>query len=91
MSSESACEGVVVGLPEQQEECQLSVSDLLNSLHSVGHLWVERYFTDSPMATGAFMTLGSLLAFSPLMQFPCSPGLVDFELEADSAKVLLLE
>ena len=42
MSSESVCpEGVAVDMPEQQE-CWLSVSDLLNSLHSVGCLLVER-------------------------------------------------
>ena len=37
----SVCKwGGIVDLPEQEEECQLSVSDLLNSLHSVGYLWV---------------------------------------------------
>ena len=38
--SQSVYERVVADLPEQQEECQLGVSDLLNSLHSVGYLWV---------------------------------------------------
>ena len=41
------------------------------------------------MAAGAFMTLGSLLIFSPLMHSLVSPGLVGVEAEVDSAKVLL--
>ena len=45
---ESECDALSVYVREllfmlEQEECQLSVSDLLNSLHSVGYLWVERY------------------------------------------------
>ena len=43
---------------------------------------------DSPNATGAFMTLGSLLIFSPLT-FLCGPGLVGVEVEVDRAEVLL--
>ena len=46
-------------------------------------------FTDSPMATGAFMTLGSLFNLQSSHAFPCGPGLVGVEVEVDSAKVLL--
>ena len=62
-------EGVVVDLPEQQEECQLSVSDLHFSIAftALDTFGLRGIFTDSPMATGAYMTLGSVLTFSPPM------------------------
>ena len=66
----------------------MSVTFLLNSLHSVDCLWAERTFTDSPMATGAFMTWGSFVDLQS-SHFSCSPGLAGVEVELDSAKVLL--
>ena len=46
-------------------------------------------FTDSPMATGAFMTLGFCVDLQSSHAFPCSPGLAGVEVEVDRAKVLL--
>ena len=46
-------------------------------------------FTDSPMATGAFMTFRFCVDLQSSHASPCSPGLVGVELEADRAKVLL--
>ena len=56
-------------MPEQEEECQLSVSDLSFSIAFtvLATFGLRGIFTGSPMATGAFMTLGSVLTFSPLM------------------------
>ena len=64
----------------------MSVTFLFNSLHCVGCLFI---FTDSPIATGAFMTLGFLVDLQSSHAFPCSPGLVSVELEVDRANVLL--
>ena len=94
MSSVYICEGVIVDLPEQQE-CQLSVSDLPFPIAFtvLAAFELRGIFTDSPMATGAFMTLGSVLTFSHFMHSLVSQGLVDVgvEAEVDSAKVLLLK
>ena len=65
------------------------VAFLLNSLHSVGYFWLRGIFTDSPMATGAFLALGSVLTFSPLMHSLVAPGLAGVEVDVDNAKVLL--
>ena len=48
-------------------------------------------FTDSPVKTGAFMTFGFCVDFQSSHAFPCSPGLVEVEVEVevDRAKVLL--
>ena len=72
---------------------QLSVSDPSFSITFTVLVTFELrgIFTDPPMATGAFMTLGSVLTFSPLMHSSCSPGLAGVELEVYRAKVLLLE
>ena len=48
-------------------------------------------FTESPMATDAFMTFGFLVDLQPSHALPCSPRLVGVELEVDRAKVLLLK
>ena len=68
----------------------MSVTFLLNSLHCVGYFWAESIFTDSPMATGAFMTLGFHVNLQSSHAFPCVSGLVGVEVEVDSAKALLL-
>ena len=68
----------------------MSVTFLLNSLHSVGYLGLRGIFTmDSLMATGTFMTLGSVLTFSPLTHSLVAQRPVGIELEVDRAKVLL--
>ena len=70
----------------------MSVTFLLNSLHSVGYLWTERYlhcFTNGNWCLHDFLRF--LVDLQSSHAFPCSPGLVGVDVDVDSAKVLLLE
>ena len=69
----------------------MPVAFLLNSLHSVGYLWVEEdlhLFTNGNWCLHGF---GFLVDLQSSHAFPCSPRLVGVEIEVDRAKVLLLK
>ena len=67
----------------------MSVTFILITFTVLTAFGLRGTFTDSPMATGAFMTLGSFVDLQSSHAFPCSPALVGVGLEVDRAKVLL--